>query len=385
MLEDLNRERDDFLAAWWASCDTFDFAVYHKTIETVTSQVTAIVKGEKKSSDIDVGNQPTPERSLSIDAKPGAGSVRFSQKWKSNGELVEIHQRLKTIATPIPILTESLTPRRETKQSLASGELSWRDRVRSFSSSKNEASIPNEIAIWNPVHQSPSTITKPPSPTAPSDGDAAMEEPFQEAEKEEDIPTKEPSLVQEESAERVSISGKVVPVAKTQTKPKIPALEQAAMAKEQQEKQEQVRKNHKVKLKKKLKKEKTKLRSPMKVAEKPDVLHSGVKRPSELDSSINKRQKTEAMNNRTKKNKVLFLSTKSCFVQIFDRLLGRLKVSRPLRYQDPLKAMYRSWTYPVLNMTSLQWACSIQITIRSFIDVINTFLLGRKPEPWRRG
>jgi len=385
MLGDLHRERDKLLGDWWESCDTFHFTVYHKTIETVTSQVTAIVKGENKSPVINVGNELTPELSLSIDAKPGAESVRFSQKWKPNGELVEMHQALKTIATPIPVLTESLTPRRETKQSVASGDLSWRDRVRSFSPSKNNTSIPNEISFWNPVHQSPSMIPKPPRLAAPSEDDAAMEDQSEEAEKEDDKPTEEEPPIQEESTERVSISDKVEPVAKTQAETKIPALERAAMAKEQQDKQEQARKNRKVKLRKKLKKDKTQLQSPAKVAEKPDELHCGVKRPSELDSSVNKRQKTEATNNRNKKNKVLFLSTESCFCQICARLLGRLEVSRLLRCQDPLKAMDLLKTYPVLNMTSLQWVCFIQTTIRSSIDVINTFLPGLRPEPLRRG
>eukprot|EP00210_Caulerpa_lentillifera_P004104 g3915.t1 len=303
MFEDLYRERDDFLNQWCMSCDEFVISVYHNTIHTLTSQVAAIVKGEASSSVIDDGNLRPSGRSINLTTSTEVDEVRYSKKWKSSGITIET-VNLKSIATAVPMLSESLTPLRGTKQSInthPSEDLSWGDRARSFSPT-NKTPIHEKTSYWNPVAESVSMIPKPPpiNPRVPQ-GPVSEEEELPEAAAEDEDPVRVCNEVVEAA---VPAAVKVDSVLRIENKPKIPALARAAMAKEKQERQEKERKERKMQLRMKWKKEQEKICSATKADAKPDVEHGGIKRPSELESSVNKRQKLELIQNRTKKTTI---------------------------------------------------------------------------------
>eukprot|EP00210_Caulerpa_lentillifera_P000235 g229.t1 len=190
--------------------------------------------------------------------------VRFSQKWKTTKSLTPVPP--VAAASLVPLKVASLTPRRSTKPSVASEGSQWGDRIRSHSPTRDLVPVQAEVV----------GSTEPP-----------VSDPVDKV---------DPDPVLEESVKSFSTCVKTRGLIVGQTnKVRVPALKQAAIEKKKQEQKELQRKNFRDKIRE-WRNQQNKIRSPVKVDSKPDAQHCGVKRPSELESSVSKKQKLQQTN-----------------------------------------------------------------------------------------
>lgn len=269
VLDELHRDLDEFFEERRNAADRFVVEVYHRSIQSSEKQVTAVVK-----ESVSLTQDPAPEVRVSDgiateDKTVDAAEPRASQTCNLT-KTTEEHSPLKCATTPVPLDPESSTPRRSTKHSFANDEPNWGDRFRSYSP-RGGIAVQTTL-VSNPIAEENNSTEK-------------QQEPVKQ-----EVVAVNQEVIKQEPVKSFSLCVKPPQFTSGQTKFKIPALKQAAHQKKKQEKKELERKQFKDKIRE-WRNRQNQIRSPTKADSKPDAQHCRVKRPSELVSSVSKKQK----------------------------------------------------------------------------------------------